>query len=303
MSIDGTPLEVDIDAHVHFFDKACGEWAGVWPWLGPTDSELLGDSWKAQGESYLPSNIEHENQWPRAKVGYIHVESAHGLEDPVEETRWLETLQKETDQPLGVVARVSLDSDRWRNDYEKHLESDLVKGVRDPVASRHLQSSDVKELLRELGKDQRIFEIYCRHAKFEALSDLATEHSETVIVVQHLGLPPVSSVEGMGSYWQELTALAQRPNVVLKISGIGLITQHDPSIEIVSVLQRAVEIFGSSRSMFGSDFPIERYQMSYEALVQIMTRALQPFSVDEQADVMGRTAQRVYAIQAEGSSQ
>jgi predicted TIM-barrel fold metal-dependent hydrolase len=166
-----------------------------------------------------------------------------------------------------------------------------------------LQSTNIEDLLRRLGQDRKIFEIYCRYGKFKSLSALAAKHSDTVIVLEHLGLPPVSSAEGMSAYWEALTALAKHPNVVLKVSGIGLITQHDPSIDVVPVLQRAVETFGSSRSMFGSDFPIGRHKMSYKELLQIVTKALQTFSADERADVMGRTACRIYSIHAEGASE
>lgn len=300
MSIGQTLPEVGIDAHVHFFDKNCDAWAGIWPWLTPISSEMLGDAWKAQGQSYVPSNIAEENNWPPARIGYIHIESAHGLDDPVRETQWLESFYSQTGQPVGAIARVSLESPVWRDHAEAQLERELVKGLRDPIASRFLDTPDIHDLLQRLGETNSLFEIYCRYRKFVPLAKLAAAHGETPIVLEHMGLPPVGSPEDMDQYWTALVSLAKHANVYLKVSGIGLITHHDHTIDVAPVIARSIEIFGPQRSLFGSDYPIERVNISYQEILEVMAASLSEFSETERADVMGETARRVYRIGARG---
>ena len=58
----------------------------------------------------------------------------------------------------------------------------------------------------------------------------------------------------------------------------------------------ALEAFGPGRLMFGSDWPVCRLKADYEAWVATVGSLMNELSADEQADIMGRNAMRVYAL-------
>ena len=55
-----------------------------------------------------------------------------------------------------------------------------------------------------------------------------------------------------------------------------------------------MEIFGSERLMFGSNFPIEKLWTSYADLMQAHRAAAEKFSEADQANLFHNTAARVY---------
>jgi predicted TIM-barrel fold metal-dependent hydrolase len=74
------------------------------------------------------------------------------------------------------------------------------------------------------------------------------------------------------------------------------------SDEFVAAQQRyylhAIECFGPERCMFESNFPVDRYSLSYKVLWNGLKKIAAPFS-DSERDAMFRgTATRVYRLEA-----
>ena len=75
------------------------------------------------------------------------------------------------------------------------------------------------------------------------------------IVIDHLGKPPITAREF--EPWSSLLARAARlPNVFAKVSGLDAgPADHWTAADIAPYIDRALELFGSERLMFGSDWP------------------------------------------------
>ena len=60
--------------------------------------------------------------------------------------------------------------------------------------------------------------------------------------------------------------------------------------------QATVNVFGTKRCMFGSDWPVCNMHTTYERWVKTVEQSLSRFSEDEQSDVFTRNANRIYNI-------
>ncbi len=115
-------------------------------------------------------------------------------------------------------------------------------------------------------------------------------------MLQHAGMLEDPSDEGRAAWRTGMKALAKRSNVVTKLSAFGtFIHRNDPAF-IADVVGETVENFGSSRCMFGSNFPIEKIWTSYRAMFDAFEEATAGMSETERHDIFNDTAARVYRL-------
>ncbi|MGZ0152288.1 amidohydrolase family protein [Kribbella sp. WER1] len=112
---------------------------------------------------------------------------------------------------------------------------------------------------------------------------LASLVPEARLVVDHLGNPTTATPE-----WRAgMQALAEHPTVTVKLSGIA----HLATDDLRALVDVALELFGSERLMFGSDWPVCTLARP-RAEVLRRTTALLPSATHN--DVLRGTAQRIY---------
>ena len=91
----------------------------------------------------------------------------------------------------------------------------------------------------------------------DAAAELAADFPGTQIVINHTGLPADRSDEGLRAWREALDSVAAHPNVALKISGIGLPGHPWTVTDNGAVVRDAIEIFGTGRCIFASNFPVD----------------------------------------------
>jgi L-fuconolactonase len=60
--------------------------------------------------------------------------------------------------------------------------------------------------------------------------------------------------------------------------------------------ETALEVFGSDRLLFGSDWPVCLLKTDYPTWVDTIAATLNALSKDEQAAIWGKNAQRIYKL-------
>ena len=90
------------------------------------------------------------------------------------------------------------------------------------------------------------------------------------MVVNHTGLPLDRSEEGLAIWRKGLAALADCPNVVIKLSELGLPhgTWDVPSN--IRVVREAAAIFGPDRIIFASNLPVASLSTTFGGIVDVM---------------------------------
>ncbi|MCB0160514.1 MAG: amidohydrolase family protein [Caldilineaceae bacterium] len=145
------------------------------------------------------------------------------------------------------------------------------------------------------------------------LANLAAAFPGTTIVLDHIGMPlnVGGPAQEVAQAWRDgITELAQRPNVVVKLGGLGMTqsgfgwhAQVTPPDSETLAEQTApfylwcVEHFGVERCMFESNFPVDQVSYSYSVLWNSFQRMTAGFSWAERVALFRGTALRVYGLE------
>jgi L-fuconolactonase len=116
------------------------------------------------------------------------------------------------------------------------------------------------------------------------------------IVIDHLGKPPIAAREF--EPWSSLLARAARTsNVFAKLSGLDTGGGDNwTAADIAPYLDRALELFGPERLMFGSDWPVAILRGGYSKVWRETNLALASLSRDERDRILGGTAAAFYRL-------
>jgi L-fuconolactonase len=137
-------------------------------------------------------------------------------------------------------------------------------------------------------------------AQIQSVLKLARQLPDLKIVIDHLGRPPLETLE-WEPWASQVRELAGRPNIAMKVSvGIDALTAW-PSWKAAS-LERYVtfvyEQFGAERLMLASNWPVVLLRASYGRawadLSVLVDRCLT--GPGERTEVLGGTAERWYAL-------
>jgi len=123
-------------------------------------------------------------------------------------------------------------------------------------------------------------------------------HPDQPFVLDHLAKPAICADAFDEAWAGALRELARRPNVTCKLS--GLVTEvRDPtwSVDLLrGYVDVALETFGPSRLMLGTDWPVCRLRAEYATWLEAADALLAQLSADERSAIADTTARRVYAL-------
>jgi L-fuconolactonase len=254
---------------------------------------------------------------------------------PVGETRYADSVAEEalrqglkTRICAGIVSNIDLRLDNAADVLDAHLAaSRRVRGVRqiasfDPELSHGRTKNaelyddpDFRRGFALLAERGLSFDACFYHFQLPLVTRLARAFPDVVIIADHLASPL-----GIGSYagrrdqawreWRPLIAeLASCPNVRLKaggqgmwLAGFGWGERAVPpgSAEIAATMSDpvhyAIDLFGPERTMFESNFPVDRSSMSYAVYWNAAKRMARRYSGAERESLFKGTAQSTYRL-------
>jgi predicted TIM-barrel fold metal-dependent hydrolase len=194
--------------------------------------------------------------------------------------------------------------------------SDAVGNGRGNPGQHEFLDRTFREGFAELAPRGLSFEGWCYHPQIPDLTDLARAFPETTIVLNHfggpLGIGPYAGRrDAIFSAWQrDISDLASCPNVVAKLGGINMelngFAWHEQSAPPSSeALMRAtrpyyehtIEVFGTKRCMFESNFPVDMVTCSYNVLWNSFKRLSAGYSSTDKAALFHDTATRIYRLE------
>jgi len=193
--------------------------------------------------------------------------------------------------------------------------SDAVRNSHTNPPENLMADSKFREGFACLSEYGLSFDAWLYHPQLPELIDLAQTFPDTTIVLDHFGGPlGIGPYEGkradIFAAWREnISDLAKCPNVVAKLGGLAMPIngfrwhkQPKPptSIELAETTSayylHTIEEFGPERSMFESNFPVDRQSCSYTVLWNSFKRIASSFSEAEKDMMFHDTAARVYRI-------
>jgi len=178
-----------------------------------------------------------------------------------------------------------------------------------------LGRTDFREGFAKLARFGLAFDAWLFHPQLPEMTALARAFPEQPIILDHVGGPL-----GIGPYagrrdavfdeWRRsILELATCPNVVvklgglaMKIAGFGFHQRPAPpsSQELADAsapyIHACIEAFGPERSMFESNFPVDKASCSYALLWNAFKRLAQGATGEEKLLLFRGTAERVYRL-------
>jgi L-fuconolactonase len=214
-----------------------------------------------------------------------------------------EMLALAADDPLvaGVVGWTDLTSPEIAEtlaDLRSRPGGGKLVGIRHQVQDEPdpdwLRRPDVLRGLHALADAGLAYDLIVRPHQLPAATYAASAVPELTFVLDHGGKPPIAT--GALAPWDaDLRALADRPNVACKLS--GLVTEAAPEATPGTFAPYAdvmLDAFGPDRIMFGSDWPVCLLASDYAGVVELAATLVAGLDEPERAAVFATTAARIY---------
>jgi L-fuconolactonase len=271
-----------IDAHVHFWHYDPAEYA----WIDDTMSALKRD--------YLPPDAKREMD----SVGVTACVAVQARQT-LDETRWFLDLAARHPFIMGVVGWIDLRTGDVERQLSEFTGCPALVGVRHIVQAEpdgFLASPDFRAGVARLERTGLVYEILVYARQMPDAVAFARALPRQRFVLDHVGKPDIRS-GGFDRWRRHFDELAALPNVVCKLS--GLVTEADwrswtPG-QLRPYLDAALESFGPSRLMIGTDWPVCTVAASYETVVGLVLEAIAEYSEAERLRILEGTARSVYA--------
>ena len=226
----------------------------------------------------------------------------------VDETTRLLAIADAHPSILGVVG--------WADARDPHLEATVERFAQHPrfVGLRevlhdmpdtdHATSPEHRRLVAAAAAVGAAYDLLVRPEHLPAATALVDAFPEVRFVVDHIGKPPRDASAGepvaeRRARWAAgMRALAERPNVACKLS--GLLTEGDwrrwhPD-QVAPFLDVVVAAFGPTRCMVGSDWPVCTLAASYADNLGLVARYAAALAPDERRAVLEGTARAWYRL-------
>lgn len=275
-----------IDAHQHYwrYDAAAYDW--------------IDDRMAALQRDFLPPDALRE--MVRAGVtASIAVQARQTLD----ETRVLLDLSHRYPFIVGVVGWIDLQAGDVERQLAEFHEQPALVGIRHIVQAEpdgFLARPAFLSSMAQLEPTGLVYDILVYARQLPQAVALARAFPRQPFVLDHLGKPGITS-GGYREWRGHFGELAALGNVACKLS--GLVTEADwrswtPGL-LRPYIDAALESFGPSRLMLGSDWPVCTVAASYTAVVGLVLEAIDEYSDAEKQQILEGTARSVYLTKVE----
>ncbi|MFY8113594.1 MAG: amidohydrolase family protein [Rhabdaerophilum sp.] len=270
-----------IDAHQHYWALERGDYG----WLTPALAAIHRD--------FGPADLA-----PMLEVGRIDRTILVQAAPTEAETRYLLDLAARHASIAGVVGWADFDAADAPERITALAADPLLVGLRPMIHDipdpDWMLAPSILPALRAMVTQGLVFDALLRPPHLSRLLVLADRMPDLAIVVDHAAKPLVR--ERIHEPWSsDLAALARRPNVMVKLS--GLLTEAaagDGMYHLYPFIRTVLEAFGPERVLFGSDWPVLELAGIYADWLDIVERTIAGLSAEAQAAIMGGNAARIY---------
>ena len=105
------------------------------------------------------------------------------------------------------------------------------------------------------------------------------------MILVHAGMLTARTQAAIDEWRTALTMMAAFPNLHVKISGLGMYSSGLNLSQARQVIRDVIQIFGVNRTIYGSNFPLEKLHASYEDFFGIYRAVLSEYTDAEQRAV------------------
>jgi predicted TIM-barrel fold metal-dependent hydrolase len=291
-----------VDAHHHLWDlNACD-----YPWLMKQGvTRFFGDPAPIQ-RNYLVDELRADAK-AYDLAGSVHIQVGVAAGDEVKESQWLEAVATETGLPSALVAFCDLAAPDASRVLDQHARQSRTRGIRQIVgrsaeedtktgSDALLQNPVWLQNLGSLARRDWSFDLQMIPQQAARVARVLSRMPQLRVAICHCGSPWDQSADGFRAWREGLAALAQLPNVVCKISGLAMFDHNWTQESARPIIESCIELFGPSRCMFGSNFPVDKLHKTCDEIWMCFESVAQQYSKDEQEQLFSATAANFYRL-------
>lgn len=297
-----------VDAHHHIWIPEQREPDLGYGWLRDVGSiKPFGD----------PTPIQRDYQWDEyinESTGHevaasVYVQCDGAIADPAAETAWVQSVVARPAEEFGIVGLVNLNNEQAQAQIEAQCQYPSFKGVRQIISylddnpqlcfsSEHLlRNARWRDQFALLSDHGLSFDLQLYPEQMVEAADFLSQFPSVPIVIDHAGSPHDQTKAGMSRWENGLQVLGQLDNVSIKLSGFGMFDKHWSSKSISPMVDRIMAIFGHEKTMYGSNFPVDKLFSDFDDGVERIGACITPFGQDAVNAVFANTARRFYQLE------
>lgn len=288
-----------IDSHFHIWRRE------DLPWLnGPMVPRIFGPYEPIRRDYPIEEYVGELDGLDVVKAVYVQTNWAKS--DFEKEVAWVSDTARERGWPHAIVGYADMTVDDVRPQLDRLKKYPLLRGVR-----MQLHWHEVPEYRFAPGPDQMLdstvrknvarlkdygysFDLQLFPAQMRSGAELVAENPDTNFILTHCGMLVDDRPETVAAWKAGLSHFANLPNLYAKLSGLGTFGHRNDPALISLIVDGGVEILGSDRLTFGSNFPIEKLWTTYGDVLAAHKAAVGKHGAKAVADVFHDTAARVY---------
>lgn len=290
-----------VDAHFHVWRQA------DLPWLnGPMQPRIFGPYTPIQRD-YLMDEYHRDIDGTGVNQA-VYVQANWPPAKAMDEVAWVSDLFDDTGWPQAIVGYADMTVDDARPALDRLAAFPLVRGIRqqfhwhENALYRFAAHADlcrdaaVQRNIAQLSDYGWPFDLQVFTDQMDGACALADACPEVTFVLQHAGMLEDVSTEGVAAWRSGMAALAERLNVMVKLSGFGTFLHRCDPDHIAWLTRETLALFGTDRCLWGSNFPIEKLWTDYPSLLNAHRAGLDDCDATDEASVFHNTACRVYRL-------
>jgi predicted TIM-barrel fold metal-dependent hydrolase len=201
---------------------------------------------------------------------------------------FIKAVREQTGFPTLAIAQAWLHHDDCAAVLEAQARHSFVRGVRHKPKPGMMDDAKWRRGYARLAPLGLHFELQAPWLQLGEAARLARDFPDTVIVLNHAGLPS----DGALPDWKAaLSVLAACPNAAIKISGLGNVQRKR------EVVLTAIELFGTARAMFASNFPVDSLRNTFSEIFSTFDSITRVLPEAERRALFHDNAVRIYRME------
>jgi len=278
-----------VDAHHHLWRYTEQEYG----WID--------DSMQPLRRDYLPAEF-----YDLMNAAGVHGGIAVQARQTLEETRWLLELAAKWPAIRGVVGWAPIGANSFRDTLDELRLNPVLRGLRHVVQAEpdgFLDNVNFNRGIDALRGTGLVYDLLIFARQLAEATRFVDRHPAQTFVLDHIAKPDIAG-SGFQVWNASIRELAGRDNVVCKLSGV--VTEADwrcwtPEL-LFPYFETVLEVFGPSRLMVGSDWPVLTLACDYTQWWRVVEGWLAPLSSGERDLIEGGVASRIYRLSEPGSN-
>jgi L-fuconolactonase len=246
---------------------------------------------------FLPADLQ-----PELQLADVQATVAVQARQTLAETQWLLDLASGCEFIQGVVGWAPIASSDFPLQLDELRRNTLLKGLRHVVQGEtdgYLDGEAFNRGIAAMYETGLVYDLLIFPRQLGEAARFVDRHPNQIFVLDHIAKPGIA--KNQFAPWSALLcALAQRENVVCKLS--GMVTEADwnhwSADGLRPYFETVLNAFGPSRLMFGSDWPVLTVACTYRQWSQTVAQWIAPLSETERGEIEGGVATRTYRLGA-----